>query len=71
LGPFCGTVGFEAPHNTLRYTFDQTWLIGGIPMVPMVIGLFALSQAFVLLETKIAAESAERHLGHGAFRRPI
>ena len=53
IGAFLGTVGFEAPHNTLRYTFDQTWLMGGIPMVPMVIGLFAMSQAFVLLETKI------------------
>ncbi|MFM2282490.1 MAG: hypothetical protein RLZZ444_4721 [Pseudomonadota bacterium] len=52
IGMFLGTVGFESPHHTLRYTFDQTWLMGGIPMVPMVIGLFALSQAFVLLETK-------------------
>lgn len=52
LGAFLGTVGFESPHNTLRYTFDQTWLLGGIPLVPMVIGLFAMSQAFVLLETK-------------------
>ena len=44
----------KAPHHTLRYTFDQDWLTGGIPMVPMVIGLFAISQAFVLLETKAA-----------------
>ena len=52
IGAFLGTVGFESPHHTLRYTFDQSWLTGGIPMVPMVIGLFAISQAFVLLETK-------------------
>ena len=52
IGAFLATVGFESPHNTLRYTFDQTWLVGGVPMVPMVIGLFAMSQAFVLLETK-------------------
>lgn len=52
IGGFLGSVGFESPHHTLRYTFDQTWLIGGVPMVPMVIGLFAMSQAFVLLETK-------------------
>lgn len=52
IGAFLGTIGFESPHHTLRYTFDQTWLMGGIPMVPMVIGLFAISQAFVLLETK-------------------
>lgn len=52
LGAFLGTVGLESPHNTERFTFDQTWLIGGVPMVPMVIGLFAMSQAFILLETK-------------------
>lgn len=52
IGAFLGTVGFESPHHTLRYTFDQGWLTGGIPMVPMVIGLFAISQAFVLLETR-------------------
>ena len=45
-------MGFESPHNTLRYTFDQTWLMSGIPMVPMVIGLFAMSQAFVFLKPK-------------------
>lgn len=57
LGAFLGTVGLESPHNTLRFTFDQTWLISGVPMVPMVIGLFAMSQAFVLLETKKAPDS--------------
>lgn len=56
LGAFLGTVGFESPHNTLRYTFDQTWLVGGVPMVPMVIGLFAMSQAFVLMETRTRRE---------------
>lgn len=50
LGMFLGTVGFESPFNTQRYTFDQQWLLGGVPMVPVVIGLFAMSQAFVLLE---------------------
>lgn len=58
LGAFLGTVGFESPHNTLRYTFDESWLISGVPMVPMVIGLFAMSQAFVLLETKKVPKDA-------------
>lgn len=50
LGMFLGTVGFESPFNTQRFTFDQQWLLGGVPLVPVVIGLFAMSQAFVLLE---------------------
>jgi putative tricarboxylic transport membrane protein len=52
LGMFLGSVGFEAPFNTQRYTFGQQWLLGGVPMVPVVIGLFAMSQAFVLLGAK-------------------
>ncbi|WP_245866677.1 tripartite tricarboxylate transporter permease [Oceaniglobus roseus] len=51
LGMFLGTVGFESPFNTQRFTFDQQWLLGGVPLVPVVIGLFAMSQAFVLLGT--------------------
>ncbi len=67
IGMFLGTVGFESPHHTLRYTFDQTWLLGGIPMVPMVIGLFALSQAFILLETKSPPKVPENLSSTGRF----
>jgi putative tricarboxylic transport membrane protein len=52
FGMFLGTIGFEGTFNTQRFTFDQPWLLGGIPLIPVVIGLFAMSQAFVLLRTK-------------------
>lgn len=52
FGMFLGTVGFESIFNTQRFTFGQPWLLGGIPLIPVVIGLFAMSQAFVLLKTK-------------------
>jgi putative tricarboxylic transport membrane protein len=52
FGMFLGTVGFESIFNTQRYTFGQPWLLGGIPLIPVVIGLFAMSQAFVLLNTE-------------------
>lgn len=67
IGGFLGSVGFESPHHTLRYTFDQTWLIGGVPMVPMVIGLFAMSQAFVLLETKTTPKTPKDLGSTGRF----
>jgi putative tricarboxylic transport membrane protein len=51
VGMFLGTVGLENVFNTQRYTFGESWLLGGIPMVPVVIGLFAMSQGFVLLTT--------------------
>jgi putative tricarboxylic transport membrane protein len=52
FGMFLGTVGFENIFNTQRYTFGQPWMLGGIPLIPVVIGLFAMSQAFVLLKTE-------------------
>lgn len=58
LGMFLGTVGFEPLFNTQRFTFGEQWLLGGIPMVPVVIGMFAMSQAFVLLESKSATRDA-------------
>lgn len=77
LGMFLGTIGFESPFNTQRYTFDQQWLLGGVPLVPVVIGLFAMSQAFVLLATDprpqadIASPSESRWRGLAeAFRYP-
>lgn len=49
LGIFLSTIGLEPVKYTSRYTFDQAWLASGIDLIVVVLGLFALSQAFVLL----------------------
>ena len=49
FGLFLATVGLETAFNTQRFTFGQVWLQGGVPLIPLVLGLFAMSQAFVLL----------------------
>lgn len=49
FGIFLHTVGLETVKYTNRYTFDQDYLAGGIDLIVVVLGLFALSQAFVLL----------------------
>jgi putative tricarboxylic transport membrane protein len=49
LGIVLGTIGLDMSHSTQVYTFGQSWLLSGIPLVPAVIGLFAMSQAFILL----------------------
>ena len=49
FGLFLATVGLETAFNTQRFTFGQVWLQGGVPLIPVVLGLFAMSQAFVLL----------------------
>ena len=49
LGIFLGTIGLEPVKYTKRFTFDQTWLASGIDLIVVVLGLFAISQALLLL----------------------
>jgi putative tricarboxylic transport membrane protein len=49
FGIFLNTVGLEAVKYSKRYTFDQAFLSSGIDLIVVVLGLFALSQAFFLL----------------------
>ena len=49
LGIWLNTIGLEPIQYSKRYTFDQTWLASGVDLIVVVLGLFALSQAFVLL----------------------
>ncbi|MEM7300320.1 MAG: tripartite tricarboxylate transporter permease [Pseudomonadota bacterium] len=49
FGIFINTIGLEPVKYSKRYTFDQSWLAGGIDLIVVVLGLFALSQAFILL----------------------
>ncbi|MEX0303716.1 MAG: tripartite tricarboxylate transporter permease, partial [Leisingera sp.] len=48
-GIFLQTIGLEPVKYTQRYTFGQDFLGGGINLIVVVLGLFAISQAFVLL----------------------
>lgn len=54
FGLFLATIGIETAFSTQRYTFGQPALLGGIPLVPMVIGLFAMSEALVQLTSRDA-----------------
>ncbi len=49
MGLFFATIGIERAFTTQRFTFDQQWLLSGIPLIPMVLGLFAMSQGLTLL----------------------
>lgn len=50
FGIFINTVGLEPVKYSKRYTFDQSFLSSGIDLIVVVLGLFALSQAFFLLQ---------------------
>ncbi|MEM1274054.1 MAG: tripartite tricarboxylate transporter permease [Pseudomonadota bacterium] len=49
FGIFLQTVGLDAVTYTSRYTFDFSFLSSGVNLIVVVLGLFALSQAFFLL----------------------
>ena len=49
FGIWINTIGLEPVKYTKRYTFDQSWLSGGVDLIVVVLGLFAISQAFILL----------------------
>jgi len=63
FGLFLATIGLETAFNTQRFTFGQVWLQGGIPLIPLVLGLFAMSQAFVLLLEKDQAKDPPKLVG--------
>lgn len=48
LGVMLSFVGQELSTGTLRYTFGQLYLWQGIPLIPSVIGLFALAEMIEL-----------------------
>lgn len=77
VGLFISTIGLETAYGSARYTFGTTWLLGGIPLIAMVLGLFGLSQALSLIFSNRVIEKSEtevdRHLLSGfveVFRYP-
>ena len=59
FGIWLNTIGLETLQYSQRYTFGQTWLSGGVDLIVVVLGLFALSQAFVLLVEPDKSSRAE------------
>ncbi len=51
FGLLLNTVGLDVKYSQ-RMTYEQTWMTGGFDLIVVVLGLFALSQAFLLLTDK-------------------
>ena len=49
LGIFLAIIGIEPSAYSQRYTFGLSWLQSGVDLIVVVLGLFAISQALVLL----------------------
>ncbi len=59
FGIFLQTVGLDPTTYTQRYTFGLTFLSSGINLIVVVLGLFALSQAFFLLTAPNSSPDAK------------
>lgn len=53
LGILIAMVGIDAITGFSRFTFDNVNLMNGISFIPVLIGLFAMSQAFVSIENSM------------------
>jgi putative tricarboxylic transport membrane protein len=55
FGLMLGGIGTDAIYSTPRATFGLLELYDGLPLVPVLIGLFAISEALVMLEERFGA----------------
>lgn len=59
FGLLIATVGIDAFSTTMRFTFGSKYLTGGISFVPVLIGLFAMSQALMTIEEGLKKNEME------------
>jgi putative tricarboxylic transport membrane protein len=52
VGLMFSFIGDDPSTGVLRYTFGQTWLMDGLDLVPVLIGLFAFSEMLLLIKDK-------------------
>jgi len=60
FGLLIGVIGTDHIYNTPRATFGFLELYDGVPIVPALIGLFAISEALVMIEEKMIVDAAGR-----------
>src|SRR5699024_6859017 len=53
VGVLISTIGIDPISGEARYTFSQQNLLNGIGIIPIVIGLFSLSQVFMLIKENV------------------
>ncbi len=52
LGIILATMGFDAVLGTPRFDFGSIYLLGGVPFIPLVIGIFGFSQVIEMMEKR-------------------
>ncbi len=68
LGLMLATVGLDPGSSVPRFTFGQMKFYEGIDFIVAIVGLFAISEALVFLETSHAGENVRYKVGRVAAR---
>jgi putative tricarboxylic transport membrane protein len=66
FGLMIGAIGVDPVFGTARANFGLLELYDGVPLIPALIGLFAISEAFVMLESETIVRSEDLSKAKGA-----
>lgn len=70
LGLAASTIGIDANSGVYRYTFGSVNLVDGVQFATVVIGLFAISELLIMLETMHGGGAVRiKQLGRSLFNR--
>jgi putative tricarboxylic transport membrane protein len=67
VGLFLGIIGLDPVKSAARFTYGTLSLEGGLDMVPIVMGLFGLSEVFAMIEQKEVSLEEVAKLPKGLF----
>lgn len=67
FGLIIASTGMDPMTGDFRFTFGEISLYGGIPLLPALIGLFSISQALILIESKSIKKSTSNKNVLGRF----
>ena len=56
LGIFLGTIGTDSIHGLPRFTFGSYTLMDGLGLIPVIMGLFGISEVLLNLEKSVKAD---------------
>ncbi len=72
FGLLIGAIGTDHIYNTPRAAFGFLELLDGVPLVPALIGLFAISEALVMLEEEtIAKRDSQARAAQASWRETV
>jgi putative tricarboxylic transport membrane protein len=68
FGLMIGAIGSDSVYETPRATFGFLELYDGVPVIPALVGLFAVSEAFLIMEDRaIVSEEGEVIVQHASW----